>query len=170
MNKKIKLDSLNTTLKTPPMKNLTFIPIFVFVSFIQTFSFAQNTVMKNDTAGQKILIDSLVRTIDDKYDILHSDYTPSIHKLSTLGIPSLEAVIPLLSSPMADTRLHAQRVVEGVIYRMNGFVPGQGFTTKDGEEKSRKILNSIGYDWEGIDLKKRQNAIENLKIWISKNK
>ncbi|MFH0894877.1 MAG: hypothetical protein V2A54_10625 [Bacteroidota bacterium] len=152
------------------MKNLHFVSLFVFVCFMQTITCAQNPIMIKDTAGQKFLIDSLVKTIDDNYDILHSDFTPSVHKLSTMGIPAIEAVLPLLNSSKEDTRLHAQRVVEGVIYRMNGFVPGQGFTTKGGEEKSREILNSIEYDWEGIDLKNRQNAIENLKKWISKNK
>ena len=53
------------------------------------------------------LLDSLIMTIDDNSDILHSDYTPSVHQLSTMGIPALDAITPLLSSADEMTRLHA---------------------------------------------------------------
>src|SRR5688500_4081046 len=72
----------------------------------------------DDVPVHSKLLDSLVKTIDDNYDPLHTDYTPSVHALSSLGLPAIKAVLPVLNSPKSDTRLHAQRVVEGVIYRM----------------------------------------------------
>jgi hypothetical protein len=154
------------------MKKITysFLIILLFALSNQTSSFAQNSHSNTDaTKIQKNLIDSLIISIDDNYDILHSDYTPSVHKLSELGIPAIIAIIPLLSNAKQDTRLHAQRVFEGVIYRMNGFVSGQGFTINGGEEKSRIILKSIGYDWQNIDAAKMQTGINNLKKWVAEN-
>lgn len=118
----------------------------------------------------KMLIDSLVGTIDSNYDILHSDYTPSILRLSELGIPAIEAIIPLLNNDNENTRLHAQRVFEGVINQMHGFIPGQGYSIKGGEEKVRNILKSIGYEWNDTSLDNRQKAIEKLKNWVLENK
>lgn len=140
--------------------------IILFAATLSGSAFGQ----EDSVATQRRLIDSLVATIDDNYDMLHTDYTPSVYKLSGLGIPAVEAVIPLLDNTSEDTRLHAQRVVEGVIYRMNSFIPGQGFTAKEGEDKARNILNSIGYDWKDMDLLNRQKAIKNIKKWVTETK
>lgn len=122
----------------------------------------------NDTT--QILIDSLIATLDDNYDMLHSDYTPSVHKLSELGIPAIVAVLPILNNPTDETRLHAQRVTEGVIMRMYGFMPGQGFSNNPvGEDTARSILESIGYDYAD-STEQRQTAIENLRKWIEESK
>ena len=136
--------------------------IILFATTLTGSAFGQ----EDSVATQKKLLDSLVKTIDDNYDMLHTDYTPSVYKLSELGIPAIEAVIPLLDNTRADTRLHAQRVVEGVIYRMNGFIPGQGFTIKEGEAKVKSILNSINYNWADTVIEERHKSIEHLKNWV----
>ena len=151
-------------------RGINFIIIMLFTIFYQTFSFAQkNSSTTNSIVTNQKLIDSLIFTIDNNYDILHSDYTPSVHKLSEMGIPAIEAIIPLLSSPKEDTRLHAQRVFEGVIYKMNGFISGQGFVDKGGETNARIVLTSIGYEWNEKDAAKRQIQINNLKKWVAEN-
>lgn len=115
---------------------------------------------------EKILIDSLVATIDVNSDMLHSDFTPSVHRLSELGIPAIVAVLPLLNNEKQDTRLHAQRVAEGVVMQMHGFVPGQGFSNNPlGEDSATIILKSIGYNYSDLP-EQRQKAIENWRKWI----
>lgn len=134
-----------------------------------------NSVEEKNTATNtkelhKKLIDSLLLTIDANPDPLHTDYTPSVHQLSELGIPALETVLPLLNSQKAHTRMNAQSVFEGVISRQFGFIPGQGYTIKGGEEKVKTIFNEIGYDWQDTTVDNRLKAIEHLKKWIINNK
>ncbi len=56
-------------------------------------------------------IAEFVRTLDEDPDMLHNDYTPSVHGLIAAGVPGALAVVDLLRSSNADTRLHARRVV-----------------------------------------------------------
>lgn len=142
----------------------------LFISSLINISMGQNNFKGSANAEKRdsfiSTIDSLVATIDDNYDPLHTDYTPSVHRLSEMGIPAIEAVLPLLDNTDEFIRMHAQRVVEGVINRMNGFVPGQGYTTKEGEEKVSFILNSIKYNYADTVLENRHRSIERLRNWL----
>ena len=126
---------------------------------------------EESTAALKERIDSLIDRIDVDADILHSDYTQSVFELSELGIPAMEAVLPLLNSDNSDTRLHAQRVLEGVVSRMYGYIPGLGSShNPEGEETARNIIESMGYDWQDATLEHREEAIANWKNWIDETK
>jgi len=132
------------------------------------------SLMTNKTddtlSHQKKLIDSLIATINDNYDMLHYDMTPSVYRLSEMGFPALIAVLPLLNNPNTDTRMHAQHVTEGVAMQFYGFVSGQGFTSHpEGEEKSRVLFKSIGYDWNDTIIAHREMAIKKWVKWILEN-
>jgi len=130
----------------------------------------EQMIVNKSNDSTQILIDSLIATLDDNYDMLHSDYTPSVYKLSELGIPAIVAVLPLLNNAKDETRLHAQRVTEGVVMRMYGFIPGQGFSNNpNGEDTARSTLESIGYDYSD-STEQRQIAIENWIKWIGESK
>ena len=155
----------------------TFLSIAFFTLLFTSSNSIQGQKLVNDNksedsiATQRKLIDSLIVRIDENADELHSDFTPSVHKLSELGIPSMEAVLPLLNSDNKDTRLHAERVLEGVVSRMYGFIPGQGFSNNpDGEAIVRTIFITNGYDWADTVPEIRLKGIENWKKWIVETK
>jgi hypothetical protein len=115
----------------------------------------------------KAAIDDLVRTIDDDPDPLHNDYTPSVWKLTEAGLPGAAAVIDLLESPKELTRLHAQRVVEGVVMRRYGWVPGHGCPDRsDCDGKTRRTLKANGdYRWDG-PAAERAAAVARWREWL----
>lgn len=66
--------------------------------------------------GAKDAIDACVATINDAPDILHYDITPSVVALSEMGIPALQATLPLLDSEAARTRQRAQKLFELITF------------------------------------------------------
>lgn len=69
----------------------------------------------------------LIAAIDDAPDKLHAESTPATGALIDLGIAALPAVVPLLASPAADTRMRAQHVLEMVTMELFGFRRGHGW-------------------------------------------
>ena len=57
---------------------------------------------------------ALAASIDAHPEALHADYTAEVRALIAIGLPSLEAVLPLLMAEAELTRLRAQRELEGV--------------------------------------------------------
>lgn len=111
-----------------------------------------------------------VRTINDNPDMLHLDYTPSVHRLSECGLAAVHAILPLLDSKDTNERLRAQRVLEGVIKRRFGWLSGQGFLSGSGGEGKTTALFMINgnYQYDGL-LKARRDAIKKWKYWLSQN-
>jgi hypothetical protein len=111
-----------------------------------------------------------VKTINDNPDMLHLDFTPSVHHLSECGSDAVIAILPLLDSKDATERLRAQRVLEGVVKRRFGWISGQGFLPgTDGEEKTEALIIANGnYQYNGL-LKARRAAIKKWKHWLSQN-
>lgn len=103
----------------------------------------------------------LVATLDENPDMLHSDYTPSVHALSARGVPAARAVLPLLDAEDRFTRLHAQRVVEGVVNHAFGFRFGRGFPDQEMEEEARGWIVEWGYAYDG-PREARQEAITRI--------
>src|SRR5437868_1121182 len=85
-------------------------------------------------------VNTLVRTIDDAPDPLHSDVTPSVIKLIDKGLLGVRAVLPLLSAPGEATRQRASRVLEGAVARHFGFREGSGFPDAESEQSCRRAL------------------------------
>ena len=156
------------------MKHLLYLTLLSFLMACSNPVKPVDTLITNKAddslSQQKKLIDSLVATINDNYDMLHCDMTHSVYKLSEMGFPALMAILPLLNNSNIDTRMHAQRVTEGIVMQYYGFVPGQGFSGNPaGEEKSRVIIESIGYDWNDTIAVHREMAIKKWLKWISEN-
>ena len=65
--------------------------------------------------SMKRQIEQLVNRINEKPDVLHSDYTPAVHQLIKIGLPALKnGVLELLLSNDDRTRMRAQRVLEEI--------------------------------------------------------
>ena len=112
-------------------------------------------------------IPALVNDINKQPDILHLDYTPSVHKLSECGLDAITAILPLLSSHDSWERLRAQRVLEGVIQRKYGWQPGQGYPPgSNGEEKVRKLLLEMGNYQAEVSKEIQTASILKWKNWL----
>jgi hypothetical protein len=105
-------------------------------------------------------IDALIRAIDDAPDPAHLDITPSVDRLAELGFAAASALLPLLDADDAMTRLHAQRALEGMVYRHFGFRPGLGFPDAAAEDAVRALWQSNGNYAYDHPHAQRQNAIE----------
>jgi len=55
-------------------------------------------------------------TIDDAPNVLHNDLTPSVDTIAEIGMTALSHVLPLLEAENRLTRLHAQRILERVVF------------------------------------------------------
>lgn len=112
-------------------------------------------------------IEKLIRTIDENPDPLHGDFTPSVLKLSELGIPGAKAVLDLLDAPEFLTRKHAQRVLEGVVMRLHGWVPGRGYPdAHSGQKKTQDLLKANGNYDPNSSSSDRRKAIEKWRQWL----
>ena len=98
-------------------------------------------------------IGKLVALIDADADELHNDYTPAVFQLIAAGRPGACAVADLLTAESSQTRLHAERVFEGVLAGEQGFVSGRGFHDEYGEQTTRQITAAIGYDYNAPTAK-----------------
>jgi len=115
----------------------------------------------------------LVR-LDDDPDPLHFDYTPAVHDLIAMGEPAIGPTLPYLLSENEATRLHAERVIEGVILTMHGFVFGRGWSRQNAEEEFRSFYKTL-WDYEAVGRKslyesavtERQAYIERVKRWLA---
>src|SRR4051812_37104296 len=86
----------------------------------------------------------LVRYIDQNPDPLHVDVTPAVLQLMELGLHAAKAVLELLDASDVLTRKRAQRAVEGVVMRRNGWRPGQGYPNPHAGQKVKSVLESNG--------------------------
>jgi hypothetical protein len=115
-------------------------------------------------------LDKLVCTIDDDPNPLHSDYTPSVDELIELGDVAIPRMLDLMLSDNEDTRLHAQRVLEGIILKRYGFVRGRSGLKPKGEEEFRAFWKSLGgLNWEA-PREERERAVKLWRVWLAKNK
>jgi hypothetical protein len=103
-------------------------------------------------------IATLVRSIDENYDPLHVDVTPSVLKLIDAGLDGAAAVLDLLNSPQPLTRRRAKRVVEGAVLRHVG--EGTG-------ERTRAVIAENGYDPDAGEPQRRE-AIERWRRWLER--
>ena len=118
-------------------------------------------------SGQHNEIVDLVRTIDESPDPLHVDFTPSVIILSELGPAAAQAVLDLLDAPEFLTRKHAQRVLEGVVMRLHGWVPGRGYPdAQSGQKMTQDLLKANGDYDPNSSPGDRRKAIEKWRQWL----
>jgi hypothetical protein len=111
-------------------------------------------------------MEKLVNSIDENPDPLHSDYTPSVYQLIEKGLPSVSHVLILMRSESQDTRMRAQRVLEGVTMKRYGFVFGKGWAQVDGEEKWRRFWKELGNMQWNDPLENRNKSITLWNHWL----
>src|SRR5215210_619511 len=115
-------------------------------------------------------IPSLLAQIDQEPDKLHSDRTLAVEALIEMGEPVLGPVLELMLSPDRETRMHAQRVLEGVTLRFHGFRPGHGWDDRSHEEDWRRFWNSLGdLDWDAPEAE-RADAVARWREWVQEGR
>lgn len=105
-------------------------------------------------------------TLNDAPDPAHFDVTASVLNLIEMGLPAVEAVLPLLASPHDRTRQRAQRVLEGV---------SQQVLTE--QLQPRSLENTVNITWQELwrrngDYRwdapepQRRAALEHWRQWL----
>jgi Fe-S-cluster containining protein len=101
-----------------------------------------------------------------QYSPASSDITPEEAALIESGLPGIRAVINLLNAPELVTRKHAQRVLEGAVMRLHGWVPGQGYTDPSGEGKTQDLLRANGSYQANATREERALALDKWSLWL----
>jgi len=109
---------------------------------------------------------SLIRTINDDADILHSDYTPSVNRLIEIGMPSVDPVLELMLSDDEETRVHAQRVLTDITARQHGFTPGRGWSVRQQHEWRDFWIQLGALNWND-PIEKRRESVRLWREWLS---
>lgn len=125
-----------------------------------------------DTSTDRI--QELLAKLDDNPDLLHSDLTPSVHTLREIGEPAISPTLPYLLSENEPTRLHAERVIDGAMMKMHGFVFGQGWPQPEMQQEYERVSKGL-WDFEAMGrksvsespMKDRQAYIERVKRWLT---
>ncbi len=110
-------------------------------------------------------LQTLVAQIDEEPDMLHLDFTPAVHALSERGAQAACAVLELLHAPDTFTRLHAQRVLEGVLMRRAGWRPGQGYADAEAEPRVRTTLQEIAFAHDASEEERSEGATR-WRQWV----
>ena len=110
-------------------------------------------------------IRDLVAKLDADADHLHVDSTPAVTALAELGVAGGCAALGALASPDAQPRLHAERVVEGVLARRHDFRPGRGYPDQYAEEYVATTLRVIDYHHDGAP-EARTRGIARWQLWL----
>lgn len=106
-----------------------------------------------------------VARIDADADPLHSDYTPEVGRLIENGLPGACAVVDLLLADSRDTRMHAQRVMEGVLLGEYGWRGGRGYPSSYAQDQSTAVAQAMGYDWDAAPDALRTGAAR-WRAWL----
>jgi hypothetical protein len=111
-------------------------------------------------------IQELLRTFNDNASRLHGDFTPSVRRLTELGLPAIAATLHLLDDPNMMTRKRAQRVLDGVIMYRHGWEAGHGYSDPEQQGKVLALMKANGgYDAMAAP-EERQQAIAKWRAWL----
>jgi len=75
-------------------------------------------------------------------------------------------VVELLDAPKSTTRLHAERVVEGVLMRSNGWLPNRGYPDRHAEQTTKDILEANGNYRYDAPPARRAAAAKRWRAWV----
>ncbi|MGD9872048.1 MAG: hypothetical protein AB7S63_13510 [Thauera sp.] len=104
---------------------------------------------------------ALAASIDAHPEALHADYTAEVRALIAIGLPSLEAVLPLLMAEAELTRLRAQRTLEGVTRAWAG-----AHATGERQAWERLWAQHGSYDWRA-PAQLRAASVRQWQAWLS---
>jgi len=110
----------------------------------------------------------LIETLDENPDELHVDITPAVLKLISFGLHGAAAVIDFLNAPRLETRLRAQRVLEGAVGAHLGWKAGQGFPNRTTEREFHDLVSNNGNYSARAAEQKRKEAIRKWREWLAK--
>jgi len=113
--------------------------------------------------GHVRALEACMRTLDDAHDPLHADRTPAVECLIEIGEPALPPLVDRLESDDRDTRMHAERAVQGITRRRFGF---DGLAWPEGAmEQWMDWWAAIGFD-NAATMQQRTEAIHRLRVWL----
>jgi hypothetical protein len=105
-----------------------------------------------------------IAALDESADPMHLDLTPAVQALAGMGLRAVQPLTGPLLSEQQETRLHAQRAWEGIVYARHGFAGGQGFPDSDAEAAAVADLRAVGYSF--VDAPPaREPAVGRLREW-----
>ena len=112
-------------------------------------------------------LEQLIATLNEHPDKLHGDDTPSVMRLIAIGREALGPALALMSSPQSDTRMRAQRVLEGVTMASHGFHRGHGWSRAGGEAEWKQLWASLGdLDWQAPNAV-RAESVARWRTWLA---
>ncbi|MGH9497263.1 MAG: HEAT repeat domain-containing protein [Candidatus Sulfotelmatobacter sp.] len=109
-----------------------------------------------------------IATLNDAADKLHADITPSVRTLGAMGLKVVPAVLELLLSEDAMTRLRAERVLAAILAAQHGAVAGRGFPSPKAEQAMRADWSANGdYDYSAVPGARRA-SVEKWRQWLAR--
>lgn len=128
-------------------------------------SSCESPVKENDATSAEVA--RLVQSINENSDLLHADYSPSVHKLCAMGMPALRnGALELLVSPDPESRMRGQTVLGTVVMQQFGFVPGQGWSKESREREVELLWEKNGsYAWNASESD-RDSSYKIWRAWV----
>lgn len=108
-----------------------------------------------------------IAELDQDADEGHLDQTPAMRELAGMGLRAVGPLAVPLLDESRETRLHAQRAWEGIVYARHGWVAGQGFPDDESEAAVVADLREVGYDFDA-EPGERTAAVERLRAWLAR--
>src|SRR5271155_405066 len=110
-------------------------------------------------------LSACLQTINDGPDELHGDITPSVLALGQMGLSAVPSLLDLLTHDDTMTRLHAQRALEIILERRQGYIRGKGQPEADGLG-IRELWRANGdYDYSA-DAETRAASVSKWRRWL----
>lgn len=117
-------------------------------------------------AGDPRATDACIRALDDAPDELHSDMTPAVGALATIGLSAVPFLLDIMRDGDETSRLHAQRALELIVSRREGWVAGAGYPDRDSEEAVRHLWHENGDYHYAADAEWRHRAVDRWRQWF----
>jgi hypothetical protein len=112
-------------------------------------------------------VDRLVRTINDNPNKLHSQYTPSVEGLISIGAPAIPRLLDLMETGDYMTRMRAEAALERITMEAYGFVPGRGWSRPTGQDEWGYLWESLGsLDYKACE-EMRRHSVALWRRWFA---
>ena len=142
-----------------------YIVIAIWLAWCLRTLLRQGEVAHRGQEQERISI--LIATLNERPDLLHSDYTPAVHELIKIGQPAIEPLLDVMLDANEGTRKRAERALDGITSKMHGFRAGQGWNDPHGEGRFRKFWKSLGsYNWDDSE-QSRRTSIAKWRDWVA---